>query len=66
MSLSNLLAQDTQTATVICTAKKWDASEVKEEKIFRELLLHFGKKNRNFCVINSWIAQQIILQSKCT
>ena len=53
MSLANLLAQDTQTATVICTAKKWDASEVKEEKIFRELLLHFGKKNRDFCVINS-------------
>ena len=34
ISLLNLLAQDTQTAMVICTAKEWDASGVEEEKTF--------------------------------
>lgn len=43
--LSNVLAQNTQTAKVIWTERKWNVSGVKEEKTFKNYHCTFERKN---------------------
>ena len=61
--LPNLLAQKTQTAKMICTGKKWDASGVKMEKTF--VNYHYTLEELWDCclIIDSWITQQLFCRA---
>ena len=69
ISFPNLLAQNTQTAMVICTAKNWHATGVKEEKTFANYHCTLERKIVGFlcysfvnCKANCFVEQKYLVK----